>query len=109
MIDPVGSASVSQAANNIAAAASSSASGAASAQEASQAADLRDALMKHIDQVDQLQQGADKAIGELATGQSDELAKVMIAKTKADLAFGLLAQVRQQMDQVYQELQRFSE
>ena len=120
MIDPVGSTSLGQAANNIGAAlstkvtggassaASSGVSGGASAPEAAQAADFKAALMKHIDQVDQLQQGADKAIGDLAAGRRDEMANVMIAKTKADLAFGLLAQLRQQMDQVYQELERLS-
>jgi flagellar hook-basal body complex protein FliE len=78
------------------------------ANEATEAADFKAALMQHLDQADQMQQGADKAIGDLAAGRSDELANVMIAKTKTDLAFQMLAQVRQQMDRAYQEIERFS-
>ncbi len=81
---------------------------ATSTSEATQAADFKAAMMKHLDQADQMQQGADRAIGDLAAGRRDEIANVMIAKTKTDLAFQMLAQVRQQMNQVYQEIERFS-
>ena len=100
--------------NNVAATQLSSGAGAAGAagatgtNQATQAADFKAALMQNLEQADQMQQGADKAIGDLAAGRSDEIANVMIAKTKTDLAFQMLAQVRQQMDRAYQEIERFS-
>lgn len=63
-------------------------------------------LLKNIEQVNQLQQGADKAIEDLAAGRRDDMANVMIAKQKADAAFKMLVQVRNQLQNAYDEVKQ---
>jgi len=65
---------------------------------------FRDVLMKNIEEVNKLQQDADAAIEDLAAGRRDDLANVMIAKQKADMAFKMLLQVRNKMMDAYQEI-----
>ncbi|MCX5661829.1 MAG: flagellar hook-basal body complex protein FliE [Planctomycetota bacterium] len=68
--------------------------------------DFKDLLMKNIEQVNKLQQDADHAIEDLATGRRDDVDGVLIAKQKADLAFQLLLQVRNKMVDAYQEIKQ---
>lgn len=65
---------------------------------------FRDVLMNNIEQVNKLQQDADSAIEDLAAGRRDDLANVMIAKQKADMAFKMLLQVRNKLMDAYQEI-----
>lgn len=67
---------------------------------------FRDVLMKNIEQVNRLQQDAQTAIEDVSTGKRDDLAAVMTAKQKADLAFQMLQQVRNKMMEAYQEVQQ---
>jgi flagellar hook-basal body complex protein FliE len=66
--------------------------------------DFKDVLMKNIEQVNKLQQDAEAAIEDLAAGRRDDVAGVMIAKQKADLAFKMLLQVRNKLMEAYQEV-----
>ncbi len=63
-------------------------------------------LMKNIEQVNELQTDADKAIEDLAAGRRDDLASVMIAKQKADIAFKTLLQVRNKLMDAYEEVKQ---
>lgn len=65
-----------------------------------------DLLMENIEQVNELQQEAEAAIADLAAGRRDDVAAVMIAKEKADLAFKMLLQVRNKMLSAYQEIEQ---
>jgi flagellar hook-basal body complex protein FliE len=67
---------------------------------------FNDVLMKNIEQVNELQQGAEKAIEDLAAGRRDDLANVMIAKQKADTAFKMLVQVRNKLMDAYDEVKQ---
>ena len=67
---------------------------------------FKDVLMKNIEQVNQLQQDAEKAIEDLASGRRDDVANVMIAKNKADLAFQMLVEVRNKMTDAYEEIKQ---
>lgn len=67
---------------------------------------FKDVLMKNIEQVNKLQQDAEKAIEDLHTGRRDDLDGVMIAKQKADLAFQMLLQVRNKMVDAYEEIKQ---
>jgi flagellar hook-basal body complex protein FliE len=67
---------------------------------------FKDVLMKNIEQVNQLQQDAERAIEDLATGQRNDLDGVLIAKQKADMAFQLLLQVRNKMVDAYEEIKQ---
>ncbi|MEZ6192802.1 MAG: flagellar hook-basal body complex protein FliE [Phycisphaerales bacterium] len=67
---------------------------------------FKDALMKQLDQVNRLQQDAEVAIEDLMSGKRDDVDKVMIAKQKADIAFQMLLQVRNQMMDAYEEIKQ---
>ena len=65
-----------------------------------------DVLMKNIEQVNRLQQDAEVAIEDLAAGRRDDVARVMVAKQKADMAFQMLLQVRNKMVDAYEEIKQ---
>jgi flagellar hook-basal body complex protein FliE len=61
-------------------------------------------LKQNLEQVNQLQQNAEMAIEDLVSGRRDDVASVMIAKQKADLAFQMLLQVRNKMLAALEEI-----
>ncbi len=65
---------------------------------------FKDMLLKNIEQVNKLQQDAHQAIEDLNSGQRNDVANVMIAKQKADVAFKALLAVRNKMMDAYQEI-----
>ncbi len=65
---------------------------------------FKQVLMQNIEQVNQLQQDAEKAIEDLAAGRRDDVSSVMIAKEKADMAFKMLLQVRNKLMDAYTEI-----
>ncbi|MCC7192123.1 MAG: flagellar hook-basal body complex protein FliE [Phycisphaeraceae bacterium] len=80
--------------------------GGAGGADAADGASFKDVLMKNIEQVNKLQQDAEKAIEDLATGQRNDLDGVLIAKQKADMAFQLLVQVRNKMVDAFEEIKQ---
>lgn len=72
----------------------------------SQGPSFKDVLLKHIEQVNRLQQDAQAAIEDLAAGRRDDVAAVMLAKQKADLAFQMLLQIRNKMVAAYEEIKQ---
>jgi flagellar hook-basal body complex protein FliE len=67
---------------------------------------FKDVLMKNIEQVNQLQQDAAKAIEDLASGKRDDLANVTMATKKAELAFQMLVQVQNKLVNAYEEIKQ---
>jgi flagellar hook-basal body complex protein FliE len=65
---------------------------------------FKDVLLDSIDQVNSMQQDADRAVESLFTGGDVEPAQVLTAVQKADLAFRMMMQVRNKLLQVYQEI-----
>lgn len=65
-----------------------------------------DTLNQAIGQVNNLQKTADKASQDLATGRTDNVADVMIASEKADIALRLMMQVRNKIIDAYQEIMK---
>ena len=66
--------------------------------------DFKTLLMDNLDQVNRLQQEAQTATEKLATGQTDNVAEVFSAVRKADVAFSLLMQIRNQLTDAYTEI-----
>lgn len=66
--------------------------------------DFKQLLMDNLDQVNRLQQEAQTATEKLATGQTDNVAEVFSAVRKADVAFSLLMQIRNQLIDAYTEI-----
>ncbi len=65
-----------------------------------------DTLNSAIQNVNDLQKSSDKAMQNLATGRTDNVADVMIAAEKADIALKLMVQVRNKMIDAYQEIMK---
>jgi flagellar hook-basal body complex protein FliE len=66
---------------------------------------FKDLLLHSIDEVNSMQQSADQAVEQLATGGDVSPAEVLTAVQKADIAFRLMMQIRNKIVQAYQEIQ----
>ena len=71
---------------------------------ATSATSFKDMLLDSIQDVNSMQQQADKAVETLMTGGDANPAEVLTAVQKADLAFRMMMQMRNKMMQVYQEV-----
>jgi flagellar hook-basal body complex protein FliE len=65
---------------------------------------FKDVLLENINQVNELQQDATKAIEDLAAGRRDDLEGVLMATQKADTAFRMLQAVRNKVLTAYEEI-----
>lgn len=62
-------------------------------------------LLDSIGEVNSMQQDANRAVEQLATGGDVSPAEVFTAVQKADLAFRMMMQVRNKLVQAYQDVQ----
>lgn len=67
---------------------------------------FRDVLMRNIEQVNELQQDATRAIEQLQTGERQDVEGVIMATHKADLAFRALQSVRNRMMDALEEVKQ---
>jgi len=70
-----------------------------------QADSFKDVLLRSIHEVNAMQQDADRAVEQLATGGDVTTAEVLTAVQKADIAFRMMMQIRNKVVQAYQEIQ----
>lgn len=63
-------------------------------------------LKDSIAEVNQMQADTDKAINALLTGKTDNVAEVLTAVQKADLAFKTLLQIRNKLLDAYNEVRQ---
>lgn len=74
--------------------------------EAVPGASFADTLKSAIGQVNEAQKTSDKAMQNLATGRADNVADVMIAAEKADIALRVMVQVRNKVIDAYNEIMK---
>ena len=65
-----------------------------------------DTLKDAVNSVNQLSLDADTKAQELATGKTDDIAGVMIATEKADIALRAMVQVRNKIIDAYQDIMK---
>lgn len=65
-----------------------------------------DTLKKAVSDANQLQKKSDSAMQNLATGRTDNVAEVMIASEKADIALRVMVQVRNKIIDAYNEVMK---
>ncbi|MFN8847785.1 MAG: flagellar hook-basal body complex protein FliE [Bdellovibrionales bacterium] len=65
-----------------------------------------DTLKNAISEVNQLQQVSNKKMQDLSVGRTDNVADVMIAAEKADVALRVMVQVRNKIIDAYNEIMR---
>jgi flagellar hook-basal body complex protein FliE len=66
--------------------------------------DFMKSLQDAMGQVSQLQGEADARVGQLLTGNNQDVHSAMIAVEKASLAFDMMVQVRNKIVQAYQQV-----
>ena len=72
--------------------------------EAEQTPSFKEFLLDSIDHVNAMQNDADRAVEQLATGGDVNAAEVLTAVQKADLSFRMMMQIRNKLVQAYQEI-----
>ena len=75
------------------------------AEAGQEAGSFKDVLLRSIHEVNAMQQDADRAVEQLATGGDVTTAEVLTAVQKADIAFRMMMQIRNKVVQAYQEIQ----
>ncbi len=65
-----------------------------------------DTLKMAVENVNETQKSSDKAMQDLATGRTSNVADVMITAEKADIALKLMVQVRNKIIDAYQEVMK---
>jgi len=80
--------------------------GGANATGGSGAVSFADTLKEAVNNVNELHVEADRKAQELATGKTDDIAGVMIATEKADIALRTMVQVRNKIIDAYQEIMK---
>ncbi len=78
--------------------------GQAAGEEAGAGVSFKDVLMKNLNEVNQLQEDADKALQDFVTGKSQNMGEVISASQKASLAFSMLTQIRNKLQDAYDEV-----
>ena len=78
--------------------------GAASAAGTAGASGFADTLKASIEEVARLQQDASQAVQDLATGRTEDMAGVMTAVEKSDIAFKMLLAIRAKLMDAYEEI-----
>ncbi len=69
---------------------------------------FEDLLVSTIDQVNQAQLKSDSAIQQLATGKAEHLHDVMVSVEEADTSLRMLVQLRNKVQDAYNEIMRLS-
>ena len=65
---------------------------------------FKDTLLDSLDQVNQLQQEADQKLEDFVSGKTSNMGEVISASQKASMAFSLLTQIRNKLQDSYDEL-----
>ena len=67
---------------------------------------FKDLLLKNLEEVNRLQTEADEGVQKLLTGETDNVAEVFAAANKAGIAFDLLMEVRNKLQEAYRDIQQ---
>jgi flagellar hook-basal body complex protein FliE len=78
--------------------------GALHPQPAASQSTFKEFLLESIQEVNSMQQEADRAVEMLFTGEEINPAEVLTAVQKADLAFRMMMQIRNKLVQAYEEV-----
>ena len=63
-------------------------------------------LLESLEEVNRLQHEADQGVQRLLTGESDNVAEVIMAVNKAGIAFDLLMEIRNKLTEAYRDIQQ---
>lgn len=72
--------------------------------EATEGGSFKDVLLKNLNEVNKLQQDADSTLENYVTGKTSNVGEVISASQKATLAFSMLVQIRNKLQDAYDEI-----
>ena len=75
-------------------------------QPAAKGTSFKDTLQDYLQDVNDLQREADKAVVGLATGKVDNLHEVLVAMGEADVSYRLMMEIRNKLLEAYREITR---
>jgi len=67
---------------------------------------FKDVLLQNLNEANQAQQEATRAVEDLATGERADVENVILAANKADTAFRMLQSLRNRMIEAYDEIKQ---
>jgi flagellar hook-basal body complex protein FliE len=65
---------------------------------------FKDVLLKNLNEVNQLQEDADQKLQDYVTGKTQNMGEVISASQKASMAFSMLTQIRNKLQDAYDEV-----
>ncbi len=65
---------------------------------------FKDVLMKNLNEVNAMQQDADQTLENFVTGKTQNMGEVISASQKASMAFSMLTQIRNKLQDAYDEV-----
>ena len=68
--------------------------------------DFKSILLDSLDEVNRLQKEADQGVRRLISGETDNVAEVFAAVNKAGIAFDLLMEIRNKLQDAYRDIQQ---
>ena len=68
--------------------------------------DFKSILLENLEEVNRLQSEADQGVQRLLRGETDNVAEVFAAVNKAGIAFDLLMEIRNKLQEVYRDIQQ---
>ncbi|HUU83407.1 MAG TPA: flagellar hook-basal body complex protein FliE [Phycisphaerae bacterium] len=68
--------------------------------------DFKSILLDNLDEVNRLQKEADLGVQRLVSGETDNVAEVFAAVNKAGIAFDLLMEIRNKLQEAYRDIQQ---
>lgn len=72
--------------------------------EGTEGGSFKDVLLKNLNEVNKLQQDADSTLENYVTGKTSNVGEVISASQKATLAFSMLVQIRNKLQDAYDEI-----
>ena len=67
-------------------------------------ASFKDVLMKNLNEVNQMQDDADQKLQDFVSGKTQNMGEVISASQKASMAFSMLTQIRNKLQDAYDEV-----
>ena len=67
---------------------------------------FKELLLENLDEVNRLQLEADQGVQRLLRGETDNVAEVFAAVNKAGIAFDLLMEIRNKLQEAYRDIQQ---
>ena len=68
--------------------------------------DFKTILLENLEEVNRLQTEADQGVQRLISGETDNVAEVFTAVNKAGIAFDLLMEIRNKLQDAYRDIQQ---